>query len=196
MGFDTRIEGNPLNPTENRILSKEPPPEDEEDHDRLHSYTLKVGDVCFVAIGQIVGRRYDAVEYIPTAMVSLRSPVEIKALRERMSALWASKDPAKKLLDSLLLDFSTEGKSANGWHDAGEFQVKAAMRLLYYFPKESAPLVAERLRSNVKVSMVDLIKAVSWNTAPEIQDALAYIAQRTHDPEVKEALKGRRKKNP
>jgi hypothetical protein len=75
--------------------------------------------------------------------------VESKELRERVCALWSSKDPAKKLLDSLLLDYATEGrfngKSLDGWDEESNYQIEAAVRLLYYFPKETAPLIAARL---------------------------------------------------
>src|SRR5262249_9134859 len=151
-----------------------------------YPYPLKVGDVCFVAIGQIVGRPYRAVRYQPTAIININSPVESKELRERVRALWSSNDPVQKVLDSLLLDYMTEGipdgESLHGWSEATEFQTQAAMRLLYYFPKETAPLIAARLRSfdvqNVGdsewmkrdtkngVSTTKFIEAVSWCTAP------------------------------
>ncbi len=38
-------------------------------------YTIKVGDVCYVLIGQIVNRRLWALEYVPTLIVVVTSPV-------------------------------------------------------------------------------------------------------------------------
>jgi len=143
MGFGTELNGNPLNTIERRILAGETTREDDEDGSLGNQYTLKVGDVCFVAIGQIVGRSYQAVRYQPTAIVIINSPVEIKVLRHRVRAVWSSNDPAKKLLDSLLTDYATEGvfngSSLDGWSQGSDFQIQAAMRLLYYFPKETAP---------------------------------------------------------
>jgi hypothetical protein len=138
-------------------------------------------------------------------------------MRERVRAIWSSQEPAKKLLDSLLVDYATEGrfhgKSLDQWDEGSKIQVGAAMRLLYYFPKESAPLIAARLRSldvqdaddsdnrirrEVKngVRTADFIKAVAWCTEPEIQKALDDIDKRTDDEIIKEALKNRGGRTP
>ena len=210
MGFGNELDGNPLNPLERRILSRKAEHEDEDDDGRIHGrYTLKVGDVCFVAIGQIVGRPYHAVRYQPTAIVIINSPVESKDMRDRVRAIWSSNDPAKKLLDSLLIDYATEGlhggKSLNTWHEGNNRQIEAALRLLYYYPNESAGLIAGRLGSldvqrcddrndqvkrEVKNGVItaDFIKAVSWSKAPGIPEALADIARRTNDPHIVEVL--------
>src|SRR5262249_9262515 len=126
-------------------------------------------------------------------------------------------DSRKKLFDSLLLDYATVGKfngkdADAGLHEGSEFQSEAAMRLLYYFPKETAPMIAARLRSfdvqepdddnrvkrEVKngVRADEFIKAVAWCTEPEIQKALDYIAKRTDDELIKKALKNRSRKKP
>ncbi|HKB36347.1 MAG TPA: hypothetical protein VKD72_07835, partial [Gemmataceae bacterium] len=92
----------------------------------------------------------------------------------------------------------------DGWDEGSDFQIQAALRLLYYFPQETAPLIATRLRSfdvqkagdsawrkrEVKngVRTADFIKAVSWCKAPPIKDALADIARRTNDPDIKAEL--------
>jgi HEAT repeat protein len=222
MGFSTSIKGNPLNLRESRVLSKpkaaSEDDDDDEEHDSLHSYRVKVGDVCFMAIGQMVGRRYDAVRYQPTAIIVIGSPSQSKKLREQVRALWSNSDPAKHLLDSLLFDYKTEGifngKSLDrSWSDGTNFQVQAAMRLLYYFPKEAAPLIADRLRSfDVRggrgsdgwmnrevrngVRTDKFIKSVSWCTIPVIQDALADIAKRTNDPDIKMVLERTGKRHP
>jgi hypothetical protein len=213
MYFGNRLEGNPLNPSERRGLSGELTRGDDEYADPNQFYTLKVGDICFVAIGQIVGRPYHAA-HLGLGLGAgpmINSPVERKALRERVRALWRSKDPAQKLIDSLLLDYATEGvfngSSLDGWDEGSERQIDAVMRLLYYFPRETAPLIADRLRAldvqrvdgsdwidrevKNRVRTVEFIKTVAWCTARPIREALAEIAKRTDDPEIKEALKGR-----
>jgi HEAT repeat protein len=210
------VTGNPLNSSERRIVSREAVQDDNDDEAGMLQgpYTLKVGDVCFVAIGQIVGRPYRAASYIPSAMVSINSPVATKDLRDRVRAIWSSDDPARKLLDSLLIDYATEGlyngKSFDTWHEGSDRQIQAALRLLYYFPKETAPLIAGRLRSfdvrqypdddgaakrDVKngVSTRDFIQAVAWCEAPEIREALADLAKRTDDPDIKEVLSSSKK---
>jgi len=211
MSFSALIEGNPVNLAERRILSKDRG-SDTTSYPR-YPHRVKVGDACFVAIGQIVGRRYDAVRYVPTAFVSISSPAEDKFLRERVREIWSSKDPTQKLFDSLLVDYATEGifngTSLDGWHRGSQFQSEAAMRMLYYFPNETAPLIAARLKSldvrrlsgdedmkrEVKngVDMIDFIKAVSWCQVPSIKEALADVAKRTGDPAIKKLLPNAKK---
>ena len=104
-----------------------------------------------MAIGQIVGRGYQAVRYQPTACIVINSPTEDQELRKQVRAIWESKDPRQRLFESLLTDYATvadyvDGESFDIWGMAGDLQCEAAMRLLYYFPKESAPLIAKRLR--------------------------------------------------
>jgi HEAT repeat protein len=205
----SELSGNPLNSVERRVLSENKTRKDDDDDEaesRRVPNTLKVGDACFVAIGQTVGRPYSAVRYQPTAIVIVNSPVESKELRERVRAIWSSDDPAQKLLDSLLIDYATEGifngKSLDGWSEGSERQIEAAIRLLYYFPKESAPLIAERLkRMDVRrpkqdndASMMrdvangayttDFLKAMNWCKEPMIRKALFDIFERTNDVQV------------
>src|SRR5205807_1865863 len=122
---------NPLNKLENQVVSK-PWPDEWDGQPDL--YTVKVGDVCFVAIGQIVGRHYLAVRYVPTAIILINSPVQSDEMRERLRALWSSKDAGKKLLDSLRIDYATEGiyngDSLDGWENGSDKQIAAAVRLL------------------------------------------------------------------
>src|SRR5262249_40746055 len=104
-----------------------------------------------------------------------------------------------------------DGDTMLGLREASILQIGAAMRLLYYFPRETAPLIAQRLRSldvsNGSESDAWLkreernhvhtdwfIKAVSWCKAPAIQKALDEIAKRTDDPEIKKVLAGRPRK--
>jgi HEAT repeat protein len=208
--FGNAIEGNPLNQRERQMMEWEPKRQiDDDDDDADLPYTLKVGDVCFVAIGQIVGRSYNAVRYQPTAMVIINSPVLKKELRDNVRVLWSGNDPVQKLFDSLLRDYATEGvfngKTLDGWDEGSEWQASAALRMLYYFPKETAPLIARRLRSfDVKsaeesermkrevkngVDVPDFIDAVSWCADPAIKEALADIAKKTNDRAIRGALK-------
>jgi hypothetical protein len=206
------LEGNLLNPSELQALSKARDVDWTSlgsDDPRISAGHMRVGDVCFVAIGQIVGRPYSALHYVPSLMVAYNSPVDVKPLRDRVRDIWNSDDPTKRLLDSLLLDYATEdtffnGHSLDGWGEGGAYQVEAALRLLYYFPQESAPLIAARLQAlDVKaadgnkwmkrevknrVRTDDFVKAVSWCKEPAIQKALADIRKRTDDEAIKKLL--------
>lgn len=171
-------------------------------------YTVKVGDICYVAIGQIVGRPYEAVKYVPTGIVVVNSTTSYPDAPKQLRAIWAGKDPTKSLLDSLLIDYATEGifngKTLAGWSEGSRYQIEATIRLLYYFPEETAPLIAARLKSldvsvatsdasmqrDVKnrVATVAFIEAVSWCQAATIREALADIAKRSDDPQIKKLL--------
>src|SRR5262249_10867554 len=163
--------------------------------------TVKVGDVCMVAIGQIVGRPYRCVRYQPTAIIIINSPIEDADLPDELRAIWSSEDPTKRFLDSLLTDYATEGvfngETLDGWVQASELQCRAGLRLLYYVPKETAPFIAARLRSfDVKAAEGGLdgwtrrevrngartdyfIKAVKWCKEPAIEQALRDLKRRT-----------------
>jgi hypothetical protein len=212
--FSSEIHGNCLNPIERRVLLRA---RDEDEVMRTLdldvfglSRTLKVGDVCFAAIGQIVSRpSYGAVDSVGFTPDIVYSPVEVKPLRDRVREIWKSNDPARRLLESLLFDYAMEDAFFNGnyihWRNSGNYQIEAAVRLLYYFPKETAPLIAARLQSldvkaaanwdgrrkrdaNNGVQTVDFIKAVLWCKEQCVQEALADIKKRTDDESVKEAL--------
>jgi len=66
MWFANELYGNPANTNEQRILSWMPRQEFSRSNS-ISSYTVKVGDVCFVIVGEKVGRSYLAVRYPPSA---------------------------------------------------------------------------------------------------------------------------------
>jgi hypothetical protein len=174
-------------------------------------YTVKVGDICYVALGQIIGRPYQAVHYVPSGMMGITSPVEDKELAKKLRAEWANNDPAEKLRQDLIKDYQTKpvfnGKSLDGWEEGSDLQIEGAMRLLYYFPKQGVPLVVARLtaldvadpgkqlnawmlrevRNGVRTD--EFINAVAWCEHPDVRAALIKIAQRTTDPEIVKVLK-------
>jgi hypothetical protein len=94
--------------------------------------------VCFVAIGQIVGRGYSAVRYQPSMCIVINSTTASAELRDAVRTIWTSDEPRQHLLDSLLRDYSTEvafnGKSLDGWAAGSNFKCSSAMRMLFYFP--------------------------------------------------------------
>jgi hypothetical protein len=107
-------------------------------------YTVKVGDVCFVLIGQIVNRQLSAVRYQPPGLVLVNSPIETPALAARARADWAGVD-GEALKASLLADIHAD--TLPGAPDAGTeatalrvVQWGALRRLRYYFPDAYAAL--------------------------------------------------------
>jgi hypothetical protein len=217
--------GNPANKIEEKVIGPRPwPPFLNAEH--LTKYQVKVGDVCFVAIGQIVGRPYQAVRYQPTAIIVVNSPTADRTFAEDVRAIWVSSNAPRHLLDSLLLDYSTEGefngRSLDGWSEGSRLQIGAAMRLLYYFPNQAADLIAERLDGlDVRlpsatasyptsaavypwmkrdlsngVRAIDFIRAVAWADCPPVQEALRRVRDRTNDREVIQALRRPYQDNP
>jgi hypothetical protein len=219
MWFANELRGNPANAREQAILLRDRWLDDGVSENSIDSYTVTVGDVCFVAIGQIVGRVYQAVRYQPSGCVVVNSPTQDADLCRQVRAIWSSDNPRQKLFDSLLFDYFTRGVfngyALDGWSVGSKLQVEAALRLLYYFPTESAPLIADRLRSlevyrtgppsSQPASPEELdafmkrevangvraaafIEAVKWSDAPEIRAALAEIKARSDDPDIQMLL--------
>jgi hypothetical protein len=101
-------------------------------------YRVRVGDLCFVAIGQIVNREFFAVRYQPTACMVINSPVETPALAAAVRADWASLT-AEEHERSLLQDAREEPQSSQD----------ALKRLRFYYPQAAVgflPQPAERDR--------------------------------------------------
>ena len=147
------LSGNPLNKTETAVLAEKTKLRSNLVDRRIETYTVKVGDVCFVALGQIVGRPYSTVRFQPTACVVINSPADDAKLCSQVRDIWASDDSNKKLFESLLLDYSTygifNGENLDGWSVGSSFQCGAAMRLLFYYP-ETEEMIAERLRQAIR----------------------------------------------
>ena len=210
LSFRNELSANPANTNEQAIVSSVPENDSFSSGEHLSSYTVKVGDVCFVIIGQIVGRPYAAVRYQPSGIFVINSPLREKSLVTRVRRIWSQKNPTQHVLNSLLLDYATrgvsDGKTLNGVGFASPFQCGAAMRLLYYYPSQSSGFVAERLKKldvrGIKAPMedskaqldrllqretqngvrpVDFVKAVAWCKEPAIIQELANIFTRTSD---------------
>jgi hypothetical protein len=160
-----------------------------------------------VAIGQIVGRPYMAVRYQMTSSAVINSPVENQAFRERIRKIWGSDDPVRMLFDSLWLDYRTTGitqeKDDLYWSLGSRYQREATLRLLYYFPRESAPIIEARLNklnvakthepsvefrrqgvANGGVYANEFVHAASWCKEPVVRDAVRGIFTRTTDAHV------------
>ena len=200
MWFANELRGNPGNDAEQKVLATVPRQEFGSPRDAISSYTVKIGDVCFVIVGQIVGRSYQAVRYQPTACIVINSPSHDAKLAQQVRTIWSSPEPAQHLLDSLLLDFASigvfNGKSLDGWDVGSELQIGAAMRLIYYFPRQTTNLVATRLQGldvgkfNIATEVAngvrarEFIKAVAWSKETSIQAELQRICDVTTNPDI------------
>ncbi|MCB1093511.1 MAG: hypothetical protein KDL87_18380, partial [Verrucomicrobiae bacterium] len=132
----------------------------------LNTYTVKRGDLCFVILGQITGRAYEAVRYQPTACIVINSPVESKELRDAVRANWNSPDSRAKLFERLLFDYATDGifngKSLDGWYVGSHLKIEAARRLAYYFADETSDLLVRRIGMLDLKRVPDSDGAESW----------------------------------
>jgi hypothetical protein len=203
LGYGVELHPSPVNPAEAahkaRLGPLRPLPSG---GGHIDFHTVTIGDVCFVAVGQIVGRSYNAVRYQPSATVVVNSPTHDARLCATVRSIWASRDPARKLFDSLLADYATEGifngRTLDGWGVGSKLQCGAALRLLYYFSKETTPLIADRLgkldvgsddgvRDYVQrcvangVCACDFLKAVSWSKEPAVRAALTAVFKRAEN---------------
>ncbi|OWK42336.1 hypothetical protein [Fimbriiglobus ruber] len=193
--FSDELPGNPINPRDAKLIDS--PSRELKDGDHVDKYPVKIGDLCFVAIGQIVGRPYMAARYQMTACTVINSPVEDRAFRERIQKIWASDDPTRTLFESLLVDYRTTGMPEAGWNYGSNYQTGAALRLLYYFPEEFAPIIAARLNSfdvgkveedkestrqgiaNGGVVVDEFVHAAAWCKEPAVRAAVRGIFRRT-----------------
>ncbi|GAA5504662.1 hypothetical protein [Novipirellula caenicola] len=164
-----------------------------QDQQHVPRHAVTIGDVCFVIIGQIVNRGFQSSRYQPTACRVINSPTHVPKIVEVVRSIWHSQDPPRMLFDALLDDFYTD-------HE-GYTQSGAALRLLYYFPKESGELIGQRIRNldlsapedletwqkiELKngLSAEDLFKAVSTSNQSAVTEALLDAAMRAESPNV------------
>lgn len=93
-------------------------------------YTVKVADVCYVLIGQIVNRRLLAVRYQPSGGLIVNSPIEAPVLVQEVRDDWGDAD-SETLLQSLLQDIHARNYPKR----IGDRFVNPALeRLRFYFP--------------------------------------------------------------
>jgi hypothetical protein len=214
MDVDEILHGNPANPTERFVLNLDRHPYSASIRpkgqfdvaSKLDSYQAKVGDVCLVIIGQIVGRDYECLIYdhVKSLGVLVCSPVHQKSIREKLRRIWESKNPRQKVLESLLLDFSTRGvlqmDSLDHWSIGSDFQIRSAMRLLYYYPTVATSIVSKRA-AELRVSgdyfddcvanglcTDDFIDGIGWTDSQPIRTALEKLAESAKDNNVVRSL--------
>jgi len=106
-----------------------------EDH-HPNSHQITVGDLCFVALGQIVNRNFSATRYQPTGGLIVNSPTYSETLLNvvRKDYRGMTKDKHRR---QLVDDFT---------HPDHEFRRNgAAVRLSFYFPETLDALVIKQL---------------------------------------------------
>lgn len=164
----------------NRRTRKTPPQEVNRENsignqkDHPHEHAITVGDLCFVALGQIVNRRFSATRYQPTAGLIVNSPTYSDALRKVVIADWSglTKQRHKELL---IEDFVNP--------DCEDRRLGAYLWLACYYPETVEPLVLKQLAEPcydlVEVSAFVLEKLYRAKNATERKNAFdAFIKKR------------------
>ena len=105
-----------------------------EHHPRVH--TVTVGDVCFVVLGQIVNRDFNAARDQPTGCVIINSPTYSAALRKAIKEEWGNLTPQGHR-NSLMRDLLQP--------DSEKHLDGACLRLGYYYPDLLEPLALKQL---------------------------------------------------
>jgi hypothetical protein len=89
------------------------------------AYVVKIGDVCYALIGQIVNRRFLPVRYQPTGGIIINSPIEAPVLIDRVAQDWGNLDAAHHR-DALLADIAAPDR---------DYRLAPAFaRLRFYYP--------------------------------------------------------------
>lgn len=111
------------------------------------TYTVKVADVCYVLIGQIVNRQLLAVRYQPSGGLIVNSPIEVPSLAERVRNDWGNAD-AETLRQSLLEDIRAthQPKRISRADNTPRFVNPALARLRFYFPTTYGALRGDDLK--------------------------------------------------
>lgn len=105
-------------------------------------HEVTVGDLCFVALGQIVNRRWSASRYQPSGGRIISSPTHSEELHHAIMDEWGSLDRAEHRR-RLIEDFRTP--------DSIDRMVGAYHRLCLYYPSDVEQLVLEKLSESSRV---------------------------------------------
>jgi hypothetical protein len=100
------------------------------------TYVVRVGDVCYALIGQIVNRFLFAVRYQPSGILIVNSPIEAPILVDRIEEDWGDLDAAGH--EASLLSDLREGRNQEDW-------AAALARLHFYYPGAYASLSGQDL---------------------------------------------------
>ncbi len=113
------------------------------------SHTITVGDLCFVALGQILNRSFSATRYQPTGGLVVNSPTYSKRLCNVVRDDWQdlTEQKHRKLLGRDFLTPDHEGR-----------RIGAYRRLAFYYPDDVESLVLNQLR----VPTFDVFKVASF----------------------------------
>jgi hypothetical protein len=124
------------------------------------TYTLRVGDICYALIGQIVSRQLRAVQPIPSGFLTVNSPLMAPVLIEKIRTDWG-KGEAETLKASLMADIhGTSGPFQNIHTEKEDLYTEivvnpALRRLRLYFPDTYNALAGDDLARKLEFERQD-----------------------------------------
>jgi len=136
-------------------------------------HTMTVGDLCFVAIGQIVNRNFTAVHYQPSGGLAVNSPTYSPALCVAVREEFQNLTEAKHR-ELLLEDFHKP--------DSTSRRNEAIRRIAFYYPEIYEGLVLKQLSEPVDDKQ-GLIEALISYKTPRITDMIYNIFSKTPQPQ-------------
>jgi hypothetical protein len=168
-------------------------------------YVIRVGDVCYMALSQITGEIAGIYGSFAGSW-GVASTIEHPEFIRRIRGTWGSADSNSQLYRAWLRPYNSRPQlrfenDEEFWHGS-RGQTEAVKRLLYYFPKKIAPLVANRLAGlDVRdtnrdhkswwkrevangLHTEDFIRAVAWSKEPAVRAALFDVFKRTTDSQI------------
>jgi hypothetical protein len=183
-------EFNPKNLVEQSILAKArkelPSARSDKNDDpfgsAIRSYTITVGDVCYVLVGQITNRTYQAAQYQPTACTYIISPVHDARLAADVRAVWTTGEPTEMLYQSLQADLAAPRRL-----DVAD----ALVRLGYYYPDRCESVLLENVAkveagdkevNDSSYETLRLIPALLGSKNKKVRDRLFKLLQTARDP--------------
>lgn len=111
------------------------------DRDELFmEYRIRVGDLCYATLGQIVGRRLNAARYQPNGLFYMNSPVRTPALAAAARADWAGMTP-EEFAAYLVRDLE---RNEDNWSNMSVLQ-----RLMFYDPSVGTAQAVKLLHRGV-----------------------------------------------
>lgn len=148
--------------------------------EHISEHHVTVGDVCFVIIGMITNRHYNAVRYQPSGCVVVNSPTFSPKIANAVRSIWKEPEMTQALHDRLLRDLVR--KESDYGTDLG-----AATRLLYYYPEDTSVKVLTWLNAAIQTDSQELayrVGAVAWSNDTAIRQTVQNLVQKTERAEV------------
>ena len=113
------------------------------------AYTVKIGEVCYALIGQIVNRSLTPVRYQPSSGLVINSPIETPALIDRVKKDWSGLNVATHKISLI-----TDAQSGNDLWAFGP----ALVRLRFYYPDDYKNLKMGELKKRITEFEADEMK--------------------------------------